>query len=448
MSVKWKVEKNQTDLSDYKQYDFQGTKIEPTSSTVSFNMKHLLGLLKINMAKVTAPETRTYTNNTTTKAYDSNNTTFYALNLYEGTNQPYSAQFPGSVSYLIVKPGSGTYSFSTPYKVLNNGSATGSIPQWTMSALTAPSSGNCTIGTTSPPPYKNYSRVYTWNGTSPGSGAYQTYAPVLVAKLFLEVWGASGGWDYPHGGLEANAGRGGYTYATYTPDNKNVLYFCAGERGHQSLSDENQSNAIGGWNGGGNAVGLNTAGGGDGGGCSHIATTLVSDGQLKQYSSTANQQAILIVAGAGGGVERTTAGYGGGLTGGNGADYSGYVDIIAKGGGQSYTENRGHTTNYGYGTNGSFGQGGDAKTPGATGTHDAGGAGGGGWYGGGGVPYAGGGGGGSSYIKSTLSGNTIAGNQNIPDPSIWSTYSSGPYESTVGHTGNGYVRITIKPYEQ
>ncbi|WP_434503173.1 glycine-rich protein [Prevotella sp.] len=77
---------------------------------------------------------------------------------------------------------------------------------------------------------------------------------------------------------------------------------------------------------------------------------------------------------------------------------------------------------------GTFGQGGTGTT-----SNESGPGGGGGWYGGGGIPWAGGSAGGSGHIGTGITGATIAGSQSFLSP-------SGGTE--IGHTGNGYSKIT------
>ena len=79
-------------------------------------------------------------------------------------------------------------------------------------------------------------------------------------------------------------------------------------------------------------------------------------------------------------------------------------------------------------TPGILGQGGQGS-----GSSAGGGGGGGGYYGGGGGGYSDGGGGGSGYIKNLIDGETISGNQSMPNP------IDG---EMIGNTGNGFARIT------
>ena len=314
-------------------------------------MAHKMGLIQINMAKATAPETRTYTTNSVTTAYDSGNVEFYALNVFDGTNLPYSASCPGTVSYFIVKHSNGSYSFTTPYKALNNGSTTGAVSQWTMSAVTAPASGKCTSATTSDPMFKNLGRLYSYTGTS------QTYSAILSGfKYQMECWGAEGG----NAGVMLG-GMGAYTKGSIVlgGDRTSVVYvYCGGHdeacNGTASVAAQgivpasaDYSNAAqntpGGWNGGGSggwdgdtfhtfpeyangnrgtsgtsAAGL-TAGGGGG----------ATDIRLANGEWNTNLSTRIMVAGGGGGGQGVYQSYtsfrtptlssaGGGLNGYNG----------------------------------------------------------------------------------------------------------------------------------
>ena len=436
-------------------------------------MAHKMGLIQINMKKATAPETRTYTANSVAIAYDSGNVEFYALNVFDGTNLPYSATCPGTVSYFIVKYSSGNYSFTTPYKALNNGSTTGAVSQWTMAAVTAPASGECTSTTTGNPVFKNLGRLYSYTGSS------QTFTPIIACQHKMECWGASGG---THNSYNFD-GKGGYAKGTLLLTNKNDLYVYVGGQG--------QDNGVGGWNGGGSRK-----------------TTWIKDGVETEYTDEAfggggatdirvisdNLYARIIVAGGGGGLNYyknwsngSKAGDAGGLCGP--IYYSRTLTTSYNYGGTQTSGGIATHTSTQKGNNGSFGVGGNGYW----------GNGGGGWYGGAGgsnnpYPYGmtsgdtGGeiaGGGGSSFISghpgcvshasyrglstniakinnieypfestqmidgsgmewTTTNSNQKAGDQSkqMPNP----TTANSTYDSGVGHIGNGYARVTCMPY--
>lgn len=257
------------------------------------------------------------------------------------------------------------------------------------------------------------------------SGASKTLT-LVKGQYKLECWGAQGG-NYTTSYL---GGAGGYSIGTLNLTEDTTSYIYVG--GQPATNTSTRVTVSGGFNGGG--AGYNryyssvyTYGQGGGGG---------SDIRL----GTDSLYARVIVAGGGGGNgsesnERTTK-YGGGISGGSAV--SGY--------GASQTA---------AGTNGSFGQGGSATTSGNNYKYGSGG-GGGGWYGGGACStysdstnyrtYNGGGSGfvwtgsnapsgyllGSDYYLTNAS--TKAGNTSITSP-------TGASET--GHTGNGYIRITV-----
>ena len=185
----------------------------------------------------------------------------------------------------------------------------------------------------------------------------------------LEVWGSSANSIY-----DGVGGYGGYATGSLNLNTNNNLYINVGAN----------SGSNGGYNGGGKGWSSN------GGGATHIA---LESGTL--YDLSEKIDSILIVAGGGGGAERTVGGSGGGYIGSSGSG-SGY----SRGTGGTQTEGG---LAGGNGTNGIFGQGGIGYYE----SSDPGPGGGGGFYGGGGVTYAGGAGGGSGYIGNTNLTNKV-----------------------------------------
>ena len=242
----------------------------------------------------------------------------------------------------------------------------------------------------------------------------------------LECWGAQGGSysDTYHGGF------GGYSVGTLLLDSPRTLYLVSGGSG----SVKNKSGYIdGGYNGGGGAQSSNSRNlAGAGGGATHIS---LSDGLLSTLSG--NKESVLIVAGGGGGSvsifvfssgsERSSGGNGGGSSGENGVVVYGNCSTPTGG-----TQNSGGTVDSNLSSASSyvaasFGQGSYAKTGTTPG-------GGGGYYGGGSGYYASGAGG-SGYISGQLSdASTLAGS---------SSFLSPDGNSETGHTGDGYIRITV-----
>lgn len=258
-----------------------------------------------------------------------------------------------------------------------------------------------------------------------------TYKSITLPKgtYKLECWGAQGGngTASPSNNSQLFGGKGGYSYGVFSPTSDTVLYLYSGGQG-STATNSTLSGPNGGYNGGGagsknGSTNSHTQTSGGGGGATHIATT---SGLLNTLSSST--ASILLIAGGGGGAggwygsfstQSSDGGYGGGNSGGS----------AANGGGYSVS---GGTQSSGY----SFGQGASAST------HVDQGGGGGGYYGG----YCSigisdsnicGGGGGSGYINTSklTSASTIAGNTSFTSPTG---------SSETGHSGDGYIRITIQ----
>lgn len=233
----------------------------------------------------------------------------------------------------------------------------------------------------------------------------------------LEIWGAEGGYR----SNSSYSGKGGYSVGTLSLTTSTVVYLYSGGSGNS-----------GGYNGGGTRGSYKGGGGG-------------SDIRISNTSLYAR----VIVAGGGGsdGASNKTGGYGGGTIGGSATKGFGS-------GGQGGTQTSGGTGASGYtDTSGSFGKGGDGRNR----SSGHGGAGGGGWYGGAGIYPDGsgdddkGGGGGSGYVyNSSTASNYPSGclltsiyylsNSQTIDGNTSFTSPSG--SSEIGHSGNGYCRIT------
>lgn len=268
-------------------------------------------------------------------------------------------------------------------------------------------------------------------------GVQSVTLPVGTYKL--EVWGAEGGMA-----LNNYGGYGGYSVGILTlTDESTVLYIQVGGR-PASVGDDRVV-VPGGYNGGGNGYNRyynDTATYGQGGG----GGTDIRIGQDSLY-------ARVIVAGGGGGSssngDEGAKKYGGGLDGG--CEASTY---------QAHQTPSTGSTNVNFGT---FGQGGAATTEGGNYKYGSGG-GGGGWYGGAAsnrysdsettLRTYNGGGSGYVYTADTATNypsgcllnssyylaeaQTIAGNTSFPSP-------NGGTE--IGHSGNGYARITVLAVE-
>lgn len=249
----------------------------------------------------------------------------------------------------------------------------------------------------------------------PYSGTYKIIT-LPKGQYKLECWGAQGGYRND----STQGGKGGYSVGTIILTTATTMYLYSGGAG-------NTGRANGGFNGGGLRDSYN-----GGGGASDIRI------------AANNLQSRVIVAGGGGsdGAPSRTGMYGGGTSGGTATQSFG----SGGGGGTQTAGGAGGNNN-----SGSFGIGGK----GINYASGYGGAGGGGWYGGGGAypddsgdDDRGGGGGsgfvwtgsnapssyrlGSQYYLSNA--NTIAGNTSFIGPTG---------EAETGHSGNGYVRITV-----
>lgn len=225
-------------------------------------------------------------------------------------------------------------------------------------------------------------------------------------------------------------GKGGYAKGTVTLDDYTTIYCYTGGQGVSSNS-MTAGSISGGFNGGGRGnirfYQDTYTSGGSGGGASDI--------RIKMSSLYYR----VIVAGGGGGAAglNDSLKYGGGISGG--CNNTSYV-----------------ATQTSAGTGGSLGQGGHSNTDQTNYKYGSGG-GGGGWYGGGAQSsysdsasnYREQNGGGSGLVytakitnnyletKYFLKNTTLTtGNASMPSPASTST-------TTVGRTGNGYIRITI-----
>ena len=265
------------------------------------------------------------------------------------------------------------------------------------------------------------------------TGAVQTLKVTCAGSYKLEVWGAEGGYRTNN----TMSGKGGYSTGIVKLKDGDNLYIYVGGSG-------NTGGTAGGFNGGGARNKYN-----GGGGASDIRI------------NSSSYYARVIVAGGGGsdGATNKPGGSGGGSSGisvtqswGTGG-YGGTTS--SNSGGSSYVTVNPTTDvdDYQPNTYSGFGFGGN----GVYHASGYGGAGGGGWYGGSGTypdgsgddDRGGGGGSGYTYTASTASyctsqclldssyflknASTIAGDQPFDSP-------DGGIE--IGHTGNGFIRIT------
>ena len=405
--------------------DFQVAKgqVGSNASTLTFPMEHSLGLAVLNLTSKTVADTRRFKDDTyrfyygldntvpTTSNYtDTGSKELMSSNNFEG-NKPYNVS---GTKYLQVIPLNKATSFKAADQTGKPRTAWGKL-----------STKLCSITpTTSAPVSKNIqtdadfyylARVYTCTQrveefTAPVAGEYK-----------LQCWGASGHSVF--GEDTALPGLGGYAASTYQMQANHIIYICAG----------------------GYANGYNNkcvfTGSGLGGGATSI--TIEIGAELKELSNKQDQDKVLLVAGGGGGIERSgKAGSGGGLKGLDGVSTFGEIQAYGTGG----TQNAGGLNNQGNAYpiyleyKACFGAGGIAARDTGTSTNprmDFGAQGGGGWYGGGGTGFAGAAGGGSSYGKTSSlvkdSFVTIDGDHEMPSP----------YGGTeIGHSGHGACVIS------
>ena len=302
----------------------------------------------------------------------------------------------------------------------------------------------------------------------------------------MECWGARGGYGYgdtnntgAQGVYSVGAGKGGYTSGIIKLTSANItqyptLFIYVGQSGTNGYI---KTQVAGGWNGGGKGGHDNAdnESNGAGGGATDIRLVSASNTKTTWYSFDSMKSRVM-VAGAGGGSgyalgtnQNSYGGPGGNDTGGKAFVLDNNVKYETSGVVAS------QTTGY------KFGQGGDGKT--APFTNGCTGGGGGGYWGGntssntavfhGRVEL--GGHGGSSYISgysgcvALLSGTSDSnitfrsetdavtkathtsglvftggsmsnGDSSMPNPA----YATG---SMTGNSGNGYARITCKPYD-
>lgn len=269
----------------------------------------------------------------------------------------------------------------------------------------------------------------------PYTGTYKKIS--LPAGMYkFECWGAEGGYNIE---TSTDGGQGGFSYGALALTQKQDLYLYVGGQGQSDTEQPHPNSgssgtyAPGGFNGGGDGVGYKDGGtnhGGAGGG----GATDIRIGTNDVYSR------VIVAGGGGGASDDSPGGYGGGEQGGQGRHTTGGSSGPCGEGGTQTTA--GYKAGFGFGGN---------RPP----QQAEGGGGGGGWYGGGAGnehndDCSGGGGSGFVYTSATAQycptgflltsdfylsqAGTIAGNQGFAAP-------DGTTET--GHSGNGYIRITI-----
>ena len=321
------------------------------------------------------------------------------------------------------------------------------------SLMTAPVGGNVVYPSTTTTYYKLLTAGYDTNFAY--TGAVQSFTvPSGVDSVFMQVWGAEGGYGTDNSSSSSNrGGKGGYSEGKMAVNAGDVLHVYVGGKGQNSVGAAN-ANLAGGFNGGGSTG--NTSHSGSGGGAGGGA----SDVRVNSQSLYARA----IVAGGGGGwgyPNESTAGVGGGLQG-----TAGIGSTAAQANSTGGTQVAGGTCSGTYGGAaggvGTFGAGGAG---GRTGSNAGGAGGGGGWWGGAGGQSGNGnsckaGGGGSGYIwtAATAASNTnpaITANYYLSDARTIAgdqLFVAPDSTTETGHSGDGYVRIKtfgragVEPY--
>ena len=382
----WSPSATQNTLDLHKAQDLQVAKYSS-----GFAMAHKMGLAKITPTATTVTKTLTWTFTapqtahtayTETKSSDTGSVTAST-----SFNSATSSRLYSSSGYWTILKATGENTSET----LSLGTVTNVADDWTQSVSDIGYGKYKNYEVTSSRTFQKFVANFSYNSS-------KTYYQITLpwhGPYKLEVYGASGTTIY------GTPGIGGYTYGTYTIDKSEskILYVCVGGAGTYGGGTV-ASASYAGYNGGG-------YGQEGGGGATHIAQTLVGTGVLSAYSSTTNQNYVLVVAGGAGNADLGTGGNGGG---GN-SDGGDGVQGTGAGYGRGGTATKG---GQGYGNttpgNGSFGQGGSMSN----GSGDSAAAGGGGWYGGGSSTAVGSGpgGGGSGHVntsKITTYGGTTGG---------------------------------------
>ena len=474
---------NQVSIDDINSGDLQAGDGSVSGTSLTIKLCHQMGLAAVKMGKTsgTPIETETLDGNTAAhKYYSTTSTQYYGIGKFDG-NQPYrvgSSDTDGSsVYYYLVNP-SIAKDLKSSYKLLHNGTVDESGSnntqftrgrQWKTITLAGADAaetntnmtckierGKYRVITTSAPLFKNLARLYSYSTTIP-----QTFEPAYSGLYQFQCWGGCGGRSLDQGKMGANLHSvGGYVTGDMTlTEAERTFYLAVGEQGGDAII---RGIAVGGWPGGGKGYSdcNDDESGGGGGGCSAIYLEAFTKDNATNFDKLKTR---IMVAGAGGGSTYSTL-YTGGFLGAGGG-LSGLASTSAKAG----------TQDSGY----QFGVGQNAKSTGP-GNYGTGGGGAGYWGGyalqtetsysnGGTGAYNGGGG--SSFVSgltgckaitatSTSSSisyrtgtdatihysglyftnaSTIAGNASMPNPAA----ATG---NVTGSQGNGYIRITFKPY--
>ncbi len=408
--------------------DFQVAKgaFGPDGASLKLDMAHQVGLAVLNLTSKKVADTRRFKDDTyryyygldntvpTTSNYtDTGSKELMASSNFEG-NKPYNVS---GTKYLQVIPLNKATSFMAADQDGHPRTAWGKLSTTKQRCSIEPAtSAPKLINIQTDADFYYLARVYTC------TQSVEEFTAPVAGEYKLQCWGASGHSVF--GEDTALPGLGGYAASTYQMQANHIIYICAGgyANGYNNKCDY--------------------TGSGLGGGATSI--TIEIGAELKELSNKQdNKDKVLLVAGGGGGIERSgKAGSGGGLKGLDGVSTFGEIQAYGTGG----TQNAGGLNNQGNAYpiyleyKACFGAGGIAARNTGTSTNprmDFGAQGGGGWYGGGGTGFAGAAGGGSSYGKTSSlvkdSFVTIDGDHEMPSP-----YG----EKETGHSGDGACVIS------
>ncbi len=394
-----------------------------------------MGLAIIDMTtgkSVTGTITYTYTGGTAYSTSSSGTSTIYpyqSFNSASGYVVPLNATASSNTNCYYVVKATGA-SASTSIKI--GCGTTAAKEYWSDVAISGIGYGKCTTSViTSNRTFANYIGLF------PYKGQYQQVTLPWYGSYKMECWGARGGLDE-----DTQGGLGAYVRGNITLNAGKILYVYIGRIGKDYQTGATKNTTVW-WNP--QLVGINyggcSTGACQGGGASDIRYTY---GDWNNSTSIASR---IIVAGGGGGSEN------GGKTGGAAGGLRGYSSSGGYAGG---TQTSGYgkgvaeynwTNRYTYDT-----LQGDMRW----------GGGGNGYYSGYSATDGNGGGGGSSYISghpgcTSISGYTFSSTKMIDGSGkLWTTSSQttggskeqmpkpsgGYYSSGVGHSSDGYAKIT------
>ena len=158
----------------------------------------------------------------------------------------------------------------------------------------------------------NYTKYDNYDVGFDYTGDYQTFTAPYTGKYTFELWGAGAGTSMQTGKLTNTASRpggaGGYTKGSITLQKGDTFYIYVGGRGQDAIIGD----ALGGYNGGGNATydHSDDESAGAGGGATDIRLV---PGVWNYNKSLASR--IMVAGGGGGAAYNQAGGYAGGLVG-------------------------------------------------------------------------------------------------------------------------------------